>query len=255
MFQPDAQILMAAELTARQIMEQVDARNNGDNVTMNTRMVLIDKKGEQRVHEILSYKKDKGQDHMALMMFVDPPGVKDVGFLTYDYEDQGKEDDQWLYMPAVHKTNRIAGGDKSSSFMGSDFNYSDMSSVDVDDYDYELMENTEVNGVPVWQIRSTPKTQDVIDKTGYTKSILFVRKDNFVVIRSALWVHKRSQIKYMEVKNLELIDKIWVATEIHMTTKKGQDLLHKTILSQSNVKFDQNLSDDLFTLRRLEKGT
>ena len=49
-----------------------------------------------------------------------PADVKDTGFLTYDYDDESRDDDQWLYLPALKKTKRIASSDKSGSFMGSD---------------------------------------------------------------------------------------------------------------------------------------
>ena len=60
------------------------------------------------------------------MFFLSPADVKDTGFLTYDYDEEGRDDDQWLYLPALKKTKRIASGDKSGSFMGSDFTYADM---------------------------------------------------------------------------------------------------------------------------------
>ena len=87
-----------------------------------------------------------------------------------------------------------------------------------------------------------------------TKSIFFVRKDNDVVIRAKSWVKKGRRNKYMDVKKLEKIDGIWTPTEIHMTTKKGNATLHKTILRSSNVRYNQELADDEFTVRRLEKG-
>ena len=61
-------------------------------------------------------------------------------------------------------------------------------------------------------------------------------------------------LKYMEITKLELIDGIWMGTEINMTTKKGKQALHKTILKANNVAFNQEISDEQFTIRRLEKG-
>ena len=74
----------------------------------------------------------------------------DTGFLTYDYDDPVRDDDQWLYLPALKKTKRIATGDKSGSFMGSDFSYADLTSRELDRYDFRLMKQAEVNGVAVW---------------------------------------------------------------------------------------------------------
>jgi hypothetical protein len=45
-----------------------------------------------------------------------------------------------------------------------------------------------------------------------------------------------------------------MATEIHMTTKRNRETRHRTVLSFDNVKFDQDLDDELFTVHRLEKG-
>ena len=107
---------------------------------------------------------------------------------------------------------------------------------------------------PVWQIQGVPRTQDEIDETGYVKSIVFVRKGNYVVIRAVNWLEKAGRLKYMDVKKLELIDGIWVPTEIHMTTKKGRETLHKTILKIHDVRFGQDLDAGFFSVRQLEKG-
>jgi outer membrane lipoprotein-sorting protein len=239
--------------TGRQIMEWVDERDDGDDGVSDMEMILIDKRGNQRVRSIRNFTKDKGEDTQGIMFFLTPADVKDTGFLTYDYDDPEKDDDQWLFLPALKKTKRIASGDKSGSFMGSDFTYSDMSSRVLDRYEYSLMKETEVNGHAVWQVEAIPNAKEQ-KETGYTKSILFVRKDNNVVVRSLIWVKKGKRNKYMEVKELELIDDVWVPTHLTMTTKKGKATLHRTELKVSNVKFNQGHEDSMFSVRRLEKG-
>jgi hypothetical protein len=238
-------------------MENVDARDDGDNQVSDMEMILIDKKGKKRIRRIHSFSKDKGEDILKLMFFLHPADVKDTGFLTYDYDDPDRDDDQWLYLPALRKTKRIASSDKSGSFMGSDLNYSDMTSRNLKDYDYTFYEKTremDVKGFKTWVIWSIPRTKDVIDETGYEKSLLFIRQDNYFVIRAVNWVHDGGYLKYMDVRKLEHIDGIWVATEMHITKKKGKQMAHKTILKLSNVKFNQELNFDLFTVRRIEKG-
>ena len=64
----------------------------------------------------------------------------------------------------------------------------------------------------------------------------------------------RPVLKYMDVKKLDLIDNIWVPTEIHMTTKRGKQTLHKTVLKLHDVKFNQDLAEGFFTVRQMEKG-
>ena len=245
----------ALALTGREIMDRVNERETGDRSTSEMEMILIDKKGRKRVRNIQSFGMEKGDDSLSLMFFLSPADVKNTGFLTFDYDASGKDDDQWLYLPALHKTKRIASGDKSGSFMGSDFNYSDMTSPDLDEYEYTLMKETEVRGKPVWQIKAVPKSKAEIEESGYTQSVLFVRQDNYVVVRRVSWVHKKKRLKYMDVKKLEQIEGVWVATEMQMTTKSGKKTLHRTVIRTKNTRFNQDsVNEELFSIRRLEKG-
>jgi len=245
---------LADDPKAREIMQKVEDRDGGDNIANEMEMTLIDKRQKKRTRRLYSYKKDKGEDKYSILFFMHPADVKDTGFLTYDYDEQDKDDDQWLYLPALRKTKRIASSDKSGSFMGSDLNYSDMIKSDLEDYDFTLIKEMDVNGVGTWVIESVPRSNKVIDETGYKKALLFVRQDNYVVIRQAKYTQSGGYIKYVDVKTLELIDGIWVGTETHVAKKKGKKTLHKTILKLKNIKFNQNLDYDLFTLRQLEKG-
>ena len=239
---------------ARDIMEKVDARDDGDNQTSDMEMILIDKRGNQRVRKIATFNKDKGEDTYRLMFFRHPADVKDTAFLTWDYDDSSRDDDQWLYLPALRKTKRIASSDKSGSFMGSDLNYSDMTDRNLEDYDFFLKKEMTVKGAKAWLIESVPRSKKVVKETGYTKSLLIVRQDNYFVIRAVHWVKGGGYLKYIDVKKLVRIEDIWVATEMHITKKKGKQLAHKTILKLDNVKFNQDLDFELFTVRRMEKG-
>ena len=242
-------------VSGREIMEKVNARDEGDRSKGEMEMILLDKKGKKRIRKLKTFGGKKGKDTLSLMFFLSPADVKNTGFLTYDYNESGKDDDQWLYLPALRKTKRIAAGDKSGSFMGSDLNYSDMTTPDLDLYDYTLMKETEVRGNKVWQIKAVPKSKDEAKKSGYSKSVIFIRQENYVMIRAVRWVYKKRRNKYLDVKKLEKIDGIWVSTEMHVTTKTGKKTLHKTILKQKNIRFNQDeVNANLFTVRRLEKG-
>lgn len=241
-------------ITGEEIAQKAHDRDDGDNSTSKMKMILIDKGDNERVRELKMYGKDKGEDKLKLMFFLSPADVKNTAFLTYDYEDSNADDDQWLYLPELQKVKRIASSDKSSSFMGSDFTYSDMTSRNVSDYTYEIMKEPVINGEKTWQMMVTPKSQKTIDETGYTKSIVFVRQDNFVVIQALYYVKAGDRLKYMQVKGLEKIDGIWSITNMQMMTKKGKKLLHKTVLEFSDIKYNQNLDESLFTTRTLERG-
>ncbi len=241
-------------MTARQIMEKVDARDDGDNASLDSVMILIDKNEHRRVRDIKVFMKDKGKDTLRIQFFQSPADVKDTGFLTYDYYAGEKDDDQWLYLPDLHKTKRIASADKSQAFMGSDFSYADMNKRVLDEWTYKILKESTVGEQKVWLVEASPATVAVTERYGYTKSVLFVRQDIFFPVRAVHWVKAGKKIKYMEVKKLEQVDNIWVATETHIKNTKNKQTLHRTILKWNNVKFNQDIDESLFTIRRLEKG-
>jgi outer membrane lipoprotein-sorting protein len=245
-------VTTAASITAQEIVAQVDALEQANTSESTMQMILVDKKGSQRSRTMSSQNKMFGDDEYKLLFFTAPANVKGTGFLTYDYVGE-KEDDQWLYLPALGKAKRIAAADKSGSFMGSDFTYADMTQRNIEDYSYKLLQEKSVAGTDTWVIETTPKSQQVIDATGYLKSYMFVRQDNFVVVQ-AIHMMPDNYRKYMSVKQLEQIDGIWVSTEIEMKTTQGAVRQHSTLLKFSNITNNQPIDDQIFSLRELVKG-
>jgi len=241
-------------LTAREIMEKVDARNDGDNMTANVEMILIDKSDNRRVRRMKVFNKDRGKDTWKLQFFLSPADVRDVGFLTYDYYEGDRDDDQWLYLPDLHKTKRIATSDKSSAFMGSDFSYADMTRRVLDEWTYKLLKESEVAGHKVWLIEALPVSKEVQERYGYTKSVVFIRQDIFMGVRAVHWLKEGKKIKYQEMLGIEQINGIWVSTESRIKTTKNRVALHRTVMKWSDIIYNQQLDDGLFTVRRLEKG-
>lgn len=245
---------LADDPEARKIMRMVEDLDDGNNQTAEMEMILIDKTNHRRVRKIASFAKNKGEDKYRLMFFQHPAKVRDSAFLTYDYKASQKDDDQWLFLPALGKTKRIATSNKSGSFMGSDLNYADMTFRNLADYDFYLKKEAVVNGQNVWFIEAIPRGSDVIEETGYTKSVLLVRKDIHYLTGAVHWMKTGEYLKYIDVRKLKKIEGIWVGTEVHISKRRGRQIVHKTIVRLNNVKFNQRLAYDLFTVRRMEKG-
>ncbi len=244
----------AQAISGREIMEKVDARDDGDNLTANVEMILIDKKGNERIRKMKIFTRDKGKDTWKLQFFISPADVKDTGFLTYDYYEGERDDDQWLFLPDLRKTKRIASSDKSSAFMGSDFSYADITRRVLDEWTYKLLKETEVNGHKVWLVEALPVSKEVEDRYGFTKSVIFIRQDIFMGVRAVHWLKEGKKIKYQEMLGIKQIDGVWTSTEARMKTTKNKVTLHKTVMKWTDIKYNQPIDDALFTVRRLEKG-
>jgi hypothetical protein len=115
----------SAALTGLAVARRVDAarRASTDHTVMT--MTLTDTRGATRVRTVEGWSREvsHGEDH-RFARFLAPADVKDTTLLTYDYDD--KDDDIWLYLPALKKVKRILASDKTDYFMGSDFTYWDM---------------------------------------------------------------------------------------------------------------------------------
>jgi hypothetical protein len=59
------------------------------------------------------------------MVFNSPRDVAGTGCLSFSYDDESKDDDIWLYLPAMKRVRRITGSGKNDDFMGTDFTYED----------------------------------------------------------------------------------------------------------------------------------
>ncbi len=244
--------------SARDIMEKVLNRDDGKSSISSLQMQLIDKNGHKRIRNLKTFAKDKGEDEWKISFFLSPSDVKNTSFLTYDYKSENKDDDQWMYLPALKKVKRIPSSDKDSSFMGSDFSYSDMTKPDLNDYKFSIIKDTTIKRksgeVAVWKILVSPKTQKIIDETGYLKYEVYVRKDSYMRVRAKYYLKKSSRLKYLDVKKIEKINGIDVATILTMITKESRKTIHKTVLLQSDTKINVEIKDKFFTQRVMKKG-
>lgn len=251
--------MSALSQTAREIMEKVDALDNGDTAISESVMILIDKKQQQRTRQLKSYRKNYGEDSKSVLFFITPADVRNTAFLTFDWDDESRDDDSWLYLPALRKPKRIASNDKSGSFMGSDFTYSDLNGVQIEDWDYTFAEPKEaiVDGFNTWVIKGTPKEtkkNEVIKRTGYLQTKSWIRKDIFMAVKAKFWVKKGKKIKYLKVKNISQVDGIWTAHEVQMTTTKRKRIEHSSIFRTVRITYNVDLKDDMFTIARMERG-
>lgn len=246
--------LPAQALTADEIMQRVDALAKPAAVRSTLTMVLVDSRGKQRVRELQSTRINSAEVDKSLMFFLAPADVRGTGFLLFDYQAAEQDDDQWMYLPALRKAKRIGSSDKTGSFMGSDFSYADMSKRNLAEWTYQLVKQDRVGELPVWVIESTPINQAVRDKTGYARSIGYIRQDNYQLIRAINYLPQSGALKLLNVSESIEIDGFWFATETQMVAQKDGQTVHRTLLKITNIELDGDVDDNDFSLNRLEQG-
>jgi len=154
--------------------EMIDVGNSEMAFTLHIR----DAKGNDRVRKITMASKKFGEVTKTLITFISPADVKGTALLSYDYED--KDDDMWVYMPALKKVRRIVSGEKGKSFMGSEFTNADMSKPSDADFKYSILETVNLDGKTCWKIEALPVNKEVEKSCGYSKKISYIEKNTFL---------------------------------------------------------------------------
>ena len=109
------------------------------------RMTITNKQGQKRRREFIILRKDvsEGGDQKYFVYFHRPGDVRKMVYMVHKHVELKKDDDKWLYLPALDLVKRIAAGDKRTSFVGSDFLYEDVSGRSLAEDTHELIETTE----------------------------------------------------------------------------------------------------------------
>ena len=110
-----------AEISGDQVIRNVYSRETPEDLKGSLKMVLENSRGDQRVREISQFIKDSGSEEKQIMFFTSPADVRDTSFMTWSYDEEGNDDSQWIYLPALKKVKRISSSGSSDYFMGSDF--------------------------------------------------------------------------------------------------------------------------------------
>ena len=248
----------AGELTAGDVMKKWDNRYDGDFESSKSTMILVDKSGSQRVRQLKTYRKDQGRDKKSIIFFLSPADVRGTSYLSYDWDRPARDDENWLYLPALRKVKRIASNDKSGAFMGSDFTYSDISGMEIAYWNYRFLKKSEfINGFDTWVISGRPKKfkkSKVLKETGYVKVKVWIRKDNHLMVKGKFWVKKGRKIKYFTARDIQKVNGVWTPHMLQMiTTKKGKRE-HFTVIKIWNVNYNKRIGSSMFSVQRMERG-
>ena len=242
-------------MNAAEIMKENDERYTGDTQISDSILTLVDVKGRERVRELKLFSVDKPDVEKSLIFFQSPPDVAGTAYMSFDWEGTEREDDSWLYLPALQSINRVAASEESGKFMGSDFSYADINGLDYEDFNYTMENESDlIDGIDCWVIKSTPKTKAVIKKTGYTESISWIRKDNYIQIQAIIQVKKGKRVKYFSAKDIVEIQGIWTAQTLQMVTTRRGKKEHASVLKINNLRYNEDVSEAMFDTQAMQRG-
>ncbi len=207
-----------------------------------------------RIKLIESIQKDMGpagKDTNSVSIILEPIGEKGIGMLSYDYDAVDKDADTWLYLSALGKVKRMISSsedsDESGSFFGTEFSVEDMESAKIDDYKYRIIKNTTYKKRPVWIVESVP-TPKRMRKTRYAKTVTWVDRQRYIVLKVHLYNRHGKPHKRLSMRDIKLIDDVWVARKMSMTNLISRRVTHMKLYS---IAFNIDVPDEFLTQRTL----
>ena len=228
------------------IVNEVDRRNQGwQDSRSDMEMILRNRQGKEsrrtlhvRLLEII------GDGDKSLAIFDSPRDIKGTAFLSYSHALT--PDEQWLYLSALKRVKRISSRNKSGPFVGSEFAFEDLSSFEVQKYNYIYLRDEALKGLDCYLLELKPE----YEHSGYSKSFLWVDKAHYRLQKIEYYDRKGSLLKTQEFNDYRLyLNKYWRALTVIMDNHQNGK---STILKLNNYQFKTGLTENDFKKHNLK---
>ena len=227
-----------------------DQRDSGwVNVSSEMEMILRNRAGKESKRKITNRNLEvDGDGDKFLSLFKQPRDVEGTAMLTFSH---GLEpDDQWLYLPSIKRVKRISSKNKSGPFMGSEFAFEDLSSQEVEKYEYKFLQEEACAEFECYVIERFPQYEN----SGYKRQISWIDKAEYRPMKIEYYDRKDSLLKtlvytgYQEYTTAN--GSFWRADQMEMTNHQTGK---STTLLWSKYDFETDLSDKDFNQNALKR--
>lgn len=239
------QALNSSDERGSELAEAVYNRPDGASAVVLAKMTLRRARGNDRVREFYSFRRDFPDGEVrSLTRFTLPGNVAGVGLLVHSKAEA--TDDQWLYLPALQRIRRISSESRGGRFVQSGLYYEDLRDRKPEKDRHEVLGEGDYEGTPVTLLQSTP-----IDPASsvYSRKVSWIHEPTLLPLRIEYFQGGEEPIKYLEVKRLDKIQGYWTATESVITHPKDSE---ETILTNLTTSYDVDFPESVFDTTSLQ---
>jgi hypothetical protein len=233
---------LSAQSDARKLVEEAQRRAESKSQRYEGLLQVLDSRGKVADKRWLFMRLGSHGKSRAVLRFVAPAEVKGVALLIVNHPDRAS--DQWMWTPALQRERRIALQDRSTRFFGTDFSFEDLEERDVNQYNYRLLGEESIDGVPCWHVESTPSQKKI---SQYTKAEVWIRKDNYAFAQVESYI-KTDVVRRLKYSDVVQVQGIWTARRLEMIDLRRKS---RTILTLDKLEYNIPLKDEDFTLQSL----
>lgn len=228
--------------TGFEIAKMVDEKPSPMDMSSKTKMILTNKKGKSRSNAMMSKSVDGNKKQ--IIWFLEPKDDKGVAFLKIEHDN--KDDEMRMWLPAFKKVRRISSKKKGDAFMGSDLSYEDLSSRDLDENQYNRLDDGTVNGKDCYVLEILPKAQA---KSAYAKHISWIDKLTLMGVKEESYdkrgkLKKKKEYEFQNMKGYHVMKRVYVED-----VQKN----HSTEVTFSEIEVDSGIRENLFQEKNLKR--
>ncbi len=216
----------------------------GDAMKARVKMRLINPAGKVRERDLTMLRKNTGPDEQKYFMYFHAPGdVRGTSFMVWKYP--GRDDDRWLFIPALKLVRRIAAKDSQASFVGSDFTYEDVTGRDPELDTHTLLREEPCDSRACYVVESVPK-----DRASFTKKLAWIDTQTFLPIREEYYGLQGELERVFKAVEIQEIEGIPSVTKRQMEDMRRK---HRTEVAFESMTYGIDLPADLFSERNLRQ--
>jgi hypothetical protein len=180
----------------------------------------------------------------ALVRFTAPADLAGAGFLQI--QNREGDDDRYLFLPELKRARRISGNLRTNSFMGTDFSFADLDRRDLRESASSERPEENIGKFPCFHIDTRPSRAD----SPYSRVELWIRKDNYLPLKMVMFDRAGALFKTFTAQEVRRISGHWYITKSRMVNHAQA---HETLLTIDSVEPKDDIPDEEFSLRALEK--
>ena len=155
----------------------------------------------------------------------------------------GKNDDRWMYLPALDLVKRISATDKRTSFVGTHFFYEGVSGRNINDDVHELLKTTK----DYYVLKNTTKNPKLVEFAYFE---MWIHRKSFIVVKTDYYDNQDKKYRTYEALEVKQIQGYSTVTKAKMTDLRTNG---NTIAEYSNIKYDIGIPESVFTERYLRR--
>ena len=223
---------------------------SGNDMKASVAMELITADGKKRTRVLTMLRKNdlRTSNQKYFLYFHEPGDVRRTAFLVWKYPE--RDDDRWIFIPAVNMVRRVAARDSRSSFVGSDFTYEDISGRDVSADTHTVLREERLGDADCYVVQSAPKAA-----MDYTKKLAWIDKKTFLPLKEEYYDAQNQLARLFTADRIESIGAAGGRKSYQTVTKRTMKNVksgHRTEVTFGSVAYDVGLDDSIFSERSLQ---